>query len=58
MLHFFTTERAPSVTHRAVQDKVFNLIQASIQSEDEDSGMFLFLVILSFYSSVIQGAVS
>ncbi|XP_052807568.1 coiled-coil domain-containing protein 83-like isoform X3 [Mya arenaria] len=29
--------RPMSATHRAIQDKVFSLVQASIQSEDEDS---------------------
>ena len=36
---FFFPVRPMSATARAVEDKVFSLIKASIQSDAEDSGM-------------------
>ena len=37
----FLGERPKSAgTHRAIEDKVFSLVTASMQSDDEDSGKY------------------
>ena len=51
VLLFKITARPGSVTARAVQDKVFSLIKASIQSDDEESGKYKLIsfVFISFF---------
>ena len=56
----FLGERPKSAgTHRAIEDKVFSLVTASMQSDDEDSGKYHYaLMDSSFWFDAINMGVS